>query len=120
MHLERSSTESSLSSLQPERKNKQKKLRTSLQVDEGLIQAREYGCASCCVRPCDVVRAKKALEGSKTAVCTVIGFPHGTATTANKVAEAKEAMSNGCTELDMVVNNGAAIGGEWDAVKADI
>lgn len=72
------------------------------------------------MRPCDVPKAKKALDGSKTAVCTVIGFPHGTTTTATKVAESKEAMAAGATELDMVVNNGAAIGGEWDVVKADI
>lgn len=46
------------------------------------------------------------LRGSDVKVCTVIGFPHGTHRTAIKVAEAKQALADGCTELDMVINIG--------------
>ena len=54
------------------------------------------------------------------AVGTTIGFPHGGHATAVKVFESRQAMADGATELDMVINIGQAKGGEWDAVKADI
>ena len=54
--------------------------------------------------------------GSGVAVGTTIGFPHGGHATAVKVFEAEQAMDDGATELDMVINIGQAIGGDWDAV----
>ncbi len=78
---------------------------------------------SVCVRPSDVALAAAAIaevEGSPTRVCTVIGFPHGTTSTAAKVAEAKQALTDGATELDMVLNIGRLIGGQNDDVEADI
>ncbi|HKJ12651.1 MAG TPA: deoxyribose-phosphate aldolase [Ornithinimicrobium sp.] len=78
---------------------------------------------SVCVRPADVplaVEAAAGVEGSPTRVCTVIGFPHGTTSTAAKVAEARQALADGATELDMVLHIGALIGGLHEQVQDDI
>ena len=78
---------------------------------------------SVCVRPGDVRLAREAVdtvEGSPTRVCTVIGFPHGTTSTAAKVAESRQALADGATELDMVLNIGALIGGHEEQVQDDI
>lgn len=78
---------------------------------------------SVCVRPSDVALAAQAIasvEGSPTRVCTVIGFPHGTTSTAAKVAEAQQALADGATELDMVLNIGRLRGGDVTAVRDDI
>ena len=65
----------------------------------------KFGCASACIPACYV---KQAVEyvGGKLPICTVIGFPNGYHTTAVKVAEAKDAIKNGATEIDMVINVG--------------
>ena len=63
---------------------------------------------------------RRILKGSGVAVGTTIGFPHGGHATAVKVFEARQAMADGATELDMVINIGQAKGGEWDAVASDI
>jgi deoxyribose-phosphate aldolase len=75
---------------------------------------------SVCVRPSDVALARAAVEGHSTRVCTVIGFPHGTTSTAAKVAESRQALADGATELDMVLNIGRLRGGDLDAVRDDI
>jgi deoxyribose-phosphate aldolase len=78
---------------------------------------------SVCVRPSDVALAREtiaAVEGSPTRVCTVIGFPHGTTSTAAKVAESRQALADGATELDMVLNIGRLRGGDVAAVRDDI
>jgi len=67
-------------------------------------EAKKYGFASVCVNPAEVPLAARLLKGSKVAVCTVIGFPLGQNTTRAKLAEAQEAIANGATELDFVVN----------------
>src|SRR5262249_58316795 len=64
--------------------------------------------------------AARILKDSGVAVGTTVGFPHGGHATGIKVAEARQAMSDGATELDMVINIGQAIAGEWDAVASDI
>lgn len=64
---------------------------------------------SVCIRPCDVIEARKFLDEasfSNVAVCTVVGFPNGTSTTSSKVSEAVEAIRNGAREIDMVINRG--------------
>jgi deoxyribose-phosphate aldolase len=78
------------------------------------------GVASVCVKPSDVVEAAKLLAGSSVVVSTVIGFPHGTTTTATKVAETREVCAAGAREVDMVCNIGRAIAGDWDYVQTDI
>lgn len=75
---------------------------------------------SVCVRPSDVALAARAVEGHRTRVCTVIGFPHGTTSTAAKVAESRQAIEDGATELDMVLNIGRLRGGDLEHVQADV
>ena len=67
-------------------------------------EAKKHVFASVCVHPCEVSRAAKLLKGTKVAVCTVIGFPLGQNTPAVKLCEALDALANGATELDFVVN----------------
>lgn len=89
-------------------------------VDAELDIAREWGVFSVCVRPSDIAHAVSRLQGSPVAVGTVIGFPHGTTSTAAKVAEASQALADGATELDMVLNIGWLRSGLDDLVEADI
>lgn len=93
---------------------------TETQVREGCRLAREYAVASVCVKPCDVKIAKEVLEGSDILVTTVIGFPHGSNKTSIKVAEAIEAINDGAVELDMVLNIGRLLSGQFDYVESDI
>ena len=76
--------------------------------------------ASLCIRPGDVSLAKGLLADSDVYLSTVIGFPHGTTTTATKVAESVEAVREGAVELDMVLNVGWLIEGRIDEVTSDI
>ena len=89
-------------------------------IEDGCRLAAEYDVASVCVRPSDVSRARSILEGTEVAVGTVIGFPHGDSTTQTKVFEAREAIADGATELDMVINIGALRSGRDADVQADI
>ncbi|MDQ4035935.1 MAG: deoxyribose-phosphate aldolase [Chloroflexota bacterium] len=89
-------------------------------IEDGCRLAAEYDVASVCVRPADVVRARAILDGTDVAVGTVIGFPHGDSTTATKVFEARQALADGATELDMVINIGALRSGRDPDVGADI
>ena len=93
---------------------------TYLAVDDGLALARARACASVCVRPCDVARAAAALAGSAVRVCSVIGFPHGSVTTATKLAEAAEALRLGAVELDVVINVAALRSGDDALVRAEL
>ncbi|MCL2248101.1 MAG: deoxyribose-phosphate aldolase [Oscillospiraceae bacterium] len=83
-------------------------------------EAKKYDFASVCVNPSYVAQSYALLKDTDVKVCTVIGFPLGATTTATKVFEAKEAIENGATELDMVINNGAVKSGDWDYVRNDI
>ena len=89
-------------------------------VEDGCRLAAEYDVASVCVRPADVVRAKRLLAGTDVAVGTVIGFPHGGHRTETKVFEARQALADGATELDMVIQIGALRSGRDADVGADI
>src|SRR5690606_33676416 len=70
--------------------------------------------------PADVTLCAKELEGTGVEVGTVVGFPHGSSTTATKVFEAKRAIEEGATELDMVVNIGWLKSHEYAAVEDEI
>ena len=83
-------------------------------------EAKDYGFASVCVNPCHVELVAKHLKDSGVKTCTVIGFPLGATTTATKVFEAVEAIKNGADEVDMVINIGAVIDGDYDFVYEDI
>ncbi|MFE1645495.1 deoxyribose-phosphate aldolase [Microbacterium sp. P01] len=93
---------------------------TRADVDAELDIAREWKVFSVCVRPSDIAYAVKRLEGSGVAVGTVIGFPHGTTSTAAKVAETERALADGAREVDMVINIGWLRSGLDDDVVADI
>ncbi|SDE57441.1 deoxyribose-phosphate aldolase [Pseudonocardia oroxyli] len=91
---------------------------TRAEVDAELATAERYGVFSACVRPSDVAHAAQVLD--RVAVCTVIGFPHGTTSTAAKVAEARQAIADGAVELDMVLHIGWLRSGMIAEVEADI
>jgi deoxyribose-phosphate aldolase len=93
---------------------------TDRELEGGCTLAAKYGVASVCIKPYAVGLATRLLRGSKVAVGTTIGFPHGGHATEVKVFEAQKAMDDGATELDMVINIGQAIGGEWNSVATDI
>jgi deoxyribose-phosphate aldolase len=90
------------------------------ELQEGCRLAARYGVASVCIKPYAVEMAARILAGTGVAVGTTIGFPHGGHTTAVKVFESRQAIADGANELDMVINIGQALTGEWDAVCADI
>ena len=89
-------------------------------VEAGCRLAARYDVASVCVRPADVKRAKAILDGTDVKVGTTIGFPHGNHLTATKVFEAKQALADGATELDMVIQIGALKSGRDQDVEDDI
>ena len=98
-------------------------LRPDMTVDEvveGCELAKRYNVASVCVKPCHVHLAVELLDGSDVEVGTVVGFPHGSSTTAAKVFEAEDAIANGATELDMVLNIGELKSGNADYVLQDV
>lgn len=90
------------------------------QIEEGLATALHYRTASVCVRPADVATAAAALHGTGVAVGTVVGFPHGSSTTAAKLFETRELVSLGAEEIDMVINIGRLCGGDVAYVQAEI
>jgi deoxyribose-phosphate aldolase len=83
-------------------------------------EARTYDFASVCVNPTWVKTCAELLQGSDVKVCTVIGFPLGASTTAVKVFETKDAIDNGATEIDMVINIGALKDKHMSLVSEDI
>ncbi len=89
-------------------------------VADGCRLAAEYHVASVCVRPADVRRSKAILGDTDVAVGTVIGFPHGSSSTTTKVFEARQALTDGAIELDMVIQIGALKSGRDADVRADI
>lgn len=93
---------------------------TDEDLRKGCEVALKYGTATVCVKPYAVAEAARMLDGSDVGVCTVIGFPHGGSATAIKVAETRLACSEGATEIDMVVNIGKVIAGDWDYVRDEI
>ncbi|MBT1668200.1 deoxyribose-phosphate aldolase [Curtobacterium flaccumfaciens pv. flaccumfaciens] len=93
---------------------------TRAAVDAQLDEAAAHRVFSVCVRPSDVAHAVERLTGTGVGVGTVIGFPHGTTSTAAKVAESLQALADGAFELDMVQNIGAAKSGDWQRVEQDV
>ncbi|MFX0538216.1 deoxyribose-phosphate aldolase [Ornithinimicrobium sp. Y1847] len=93
---------------------------TPAEVESACRELAQDEIWSVCVRPSDVRLALAAVDGHQTQVCTVIGFPHGTTSTATKIAESRQALADGATELDMVLNIGRLRGGDIEAVTQDI
>lgn len=93
---------------------------TAADISSGAEIALRNNVASLCIRPSDVSQANELLKDSTVFLSTVIGFPHGTTTTATKVFESVEAVKSGAVELDMVLNVGWLVSGRIDEVTADI
>src|SRR4051794_26886119 len=93
---------------------------TVAELEEGCRLAAEYRVASVSIKPFAVARAATILEGSGVHLGTTVGFPHGANATPVKVFEADRAMADGATELDMVINIGRALEGDWNGVAGDI
>jgi len=93
-------------------------------TDEDLVKqcevAMKYEVASVCVKPYAVKLAVGKLKGSSVKVGCVIGFPHGNSSTEVKVFEAEKACLDGATEIDMVINIGKTLGGDWNYVEREI
>jgi deoxyribose-phosphate aldolase len=89
------------------------------EIREVCEDAIRYGTASACIPPSFVRRAKEFV-GDRMKLCTVIGFPNGYGTTAVKVFEARDAVSNGADELDMVINIGALKDGDEGYIADEI
>lgn len=93
---------------------------TGAQIRQLCEEAVEYGFAAACVPPVFVPLAARLLYGSEVAVATVVGFPLGYATSAAKIFEAREAVAAGASEIDMVIQFGAALEGNLDLVEEEI
>lgn len=93
---------------------------TDEELEEGCQIALNYDVASVCIKPYYLKRCAELLAGSSVFPSTVIGFPHGGNASPIKAAEAEQAIRDGGVELDMVVNIGKVLSGDWDYVREDI
>lgn len=93
---------------------------TQEEIGRLCVEARDYCFASVCIPPSYVHLAARLLSGSGVKVCTVIGFPLGSATSTVKAVESRDAIANGADEIDMVLNIGALKSGNDAAVLDDI
>ena len=90
------------------------------ELESGCGVALKYDVASVCIKPYYLKRCAELLSTSTVAPSTVIGFPQGGNTTAIKVAEAEQALTDGGIELDFVVNIGKVLSEDWNYVRQDI
>ena len=93
---------------------------SSSDVQKLCEEAIEHEFYSVCVNGCYVADAKHILQGSDVKIAAVVGFPLGAMTTAAKVFEAKEALENGASEIDMVINVAKLKDGEFEYVENEI
>ncbi len=93
---------------------------TDQELEDGCRLAAKYAVASVCVKPYFVKRAAEILRGSGVLVGAVIGFPHGNSATESKRYETELACGDGADEIDMVLNIGKAMSGDWAYVEQDI
>ena len=93
---------------------------TDQELKDGCELAARYGVASVCIKPYAVKRAVELLRDTGVAVGAVVGFPHGSGATEVKRFETEVACRDGATEIDMVINVGKALSGDWSFVEADI
>jgi deoxyribose-phosphate aldolase len=91
-----------------------------VQKRPGCRLAADYGTASVCIKPYFVKRAAELLQGTGVIVGTVVGFPHGCSATESKRYETELACQDGAAEIDMVLNVGKALSGDWAYVERDV
>ncbi|MGD8968598.1 MAG: deoxyribose-phosphate aldolase [Anaerolineae bacterium] len=93
---------------------------TQDEIAQLCYEARKHGFASVCVNPANVELCAQLLKGSGVPVCTVVGFPLGATSTETKVFESQQAIREGATEVDMVINVGALKSRDYELVERDI
>ena len=93
---------------------------TTADLGQGIQLALTYDVASVCIMPYFLRECADRLAGSTVKTSTTIGFPHGNQSTGMKVAEAEQAIADGCQELDMVVNISKVLSGDWDYVHKEV
>lgn len=93
---------------------------TPEQVEAAIRECISYNSYSVCVRGCDIDLAVKLTEGTDTCVSCVLDFPYGYSGVETKRAAAADYASRGVKDIDMVMNYGAARGGAWDVVEAEV
>ena len=93
---------------------------TQDQIAQLCFEARKYSFASVCVNPSYVRLCAELLKGSSVVVCTVVGFPLGATPTEVKVYEAQQAIREGASEIDMVINVGAVKSRDYELAERDI
>lgn len=93
---------------------------TDEELEAGCKLAARYGVASVCIKPYAVKRAAELLQGTGVMVGAVIGFPHGNSCMESKRYETELACRDGAAEIDMVINIGKALSGDWDYVEQDV
>jgi deoxyribose-phosphate aldolase len=93
---------------------------TDQELEDGCRLAAKYQVASVCIKPYAARRAAELLKGSGVLVGAVIGFPHGNSTTESKRYETELACRDGAVEIDMVINIGKALSGDWEYVETDV
>lgn len=93
---------------------------TDLDLVQNAKMCIENGVFSMCVKPCDIKAAKELLKKSDVKVSCVLSFPHGADATPVKAFQAKQAIEDGTDEIDMVMNIGKFLSGDWEYVVDDI
>lgn len=93
---------------------------TDADLEQGCRIAARYRVASVCIKPYAVKQAVEWLRDTGVRVGAVIGFPHGNSATESKRYETELACRDGAVEIDMVINLGKALGGDWEYVEQDV
>jgi deoxyribose-phosphate aldolase len=93
---------------------------TTQELEDGCTLAVRYNVASVCIMPYSLARCAELLAGTTVNPSTTIGFPHGGHTTAVKLAEARQALTDGGKELDVVINISKARSGDWQYVRDEL
>ena len=93
---------------------------TDEEIEKGCELARRHSVATACVKPYAIQLARGVLIGYDVGICAVIAFPHGNSAMAMKVGEAERAVMDGAAEIDMVVNIGKVLGGDWEYVSQEV
>ena len=93
---------------------------TDNEILRGCDVAKKYDVATVCVKPYAIAMCKEHLAGASVGICSVVTFPHGNSSTSIKVKESIEAIEAGAAEIDMVVNIGKVLGGDWSYVSDEI
>ncbi len=92
---------------------------TWAQIKDLCDEAMEFGCAAACLPPAFVKQAADYVQGNLK-LCTVIGFPNGYSTLAAKIFETKDAVENGASEIDLVLNQGLIKDRQWKLIREEM